>query len=776
MSKNLTPAQRNAVNRIAALILVNAMIFQEVLAKKERRVRPLSTFRNREDIVTALSDQWQFILDKINYYPIFHVAQGLISELSADADVTAGVAELVETALQIVRWRAALRHDLAGRIYHRLLSEAKYLGAYYTSIPTAALLLKLALRPDGYACDWSRAAEISDLRIADLACGTGTLLMAAGDVVIDNYLRACAAEGVEGAPDQVHHAVVENVIYGFDVLESALHLTASSLSLRVPDIPLNVTNLYSMPLGGVLRSLGSLEFLASETASTTPDLFRPSDAPQRVEGKGAGRRGKVSIPDLDLCVMNPPFVRSVGGNLLFGTLPKKERQVMQARLQRVVREKRISASITAGLGSVFTALADRHVKPGGWLALVLPRGLVSGVSWKPTRQLVGSRYRLEYLIASHEPGHYNFSENTDLSEVLLLARKRDREDAGKGKRLVMCVNLWQQPSTAVESLSLARSLSVGRTPDLVTGQGAMQLEIGQKKLGEAVSVPWPAMSDSSWGFAVAFAQAELLRAFYHLGRGHIYLPRKGLRGEVRLASLGQLGELGYDCRDIHDGFGSAIGTTAYPAFWSHSTGSVFAIQQSPNRHLEPLTKAKPGRHLKRATDLWRKAGRLLIAERVRLNTARVVSVRLTEPVLSNVWWTFLPNAAMFDADQGEKALALWLNSTLGILMLLGQREETAGAWVKFKKPVLGSMPVLDVRAISEGSLARLATAYDRLATQGLASLPGMEADGTRIAIDEALADALGLPDFGILRQMLAREPIVCVSMDRLLQSGSTTSA
>jgi hypothetical protein len=52
----------------------------------------------------------------------------------------------------------------------------------------------------------------------------------------------------------------------------------------------------------------------------------------------------------------------------------------------------------------------------------------------------------------------------------------------------------------------------------------------------------------------------------------------------------------------------------------------------------------------------------------------------------------------------------------------------------------------------------------------------MEADGTRIAIDEALADALGLPDFGILRQMLAREPIVCVSMDRLLQSGSTTSA
>jgi hypothetical protein len=67
----------------------------------------------------------------------------------------------------------------------------------------------------------------------------------------------------------------------------------------------------------------------------------------------------------------PPFVRSVGGNLLFGSIPD-QRGEMQAELARRLRENDLSASSTAGLGSVFTAVADRHVKEGGRIALVLP--------------------------------------------------------------------------------------------------------------------------------------------------------------------------------------------------------------------------------------------------------------------------------------------------------------------------------------------------------------------------------------------------------------------
>jgi len=38
----------------------------------------------------------------------------------------------------------------------------------------------------------------------------------------------------------------------------------------------------------------------------------------------------------------------------------------------------------------------------------------------------------------------------------------------------------------------------------------------------------------------------------------------------------------------------------------------------------------------------------------------------------------------------------------------------------------------------------------------------MAADPVRARIDQAVSQALGLPDFSILREMLAREPVVCL--------------
>ena len=144
---DLTPTQQStSVCRIGGLVLMNALIFQEVLAEHDGRVKPLQKLTSDENPIAAFSKQWDYILRNINYYPIFHVAREVILSLPTNADIVASIEKLVQTAHEIVRHRAALRHDLMGRVYHRLLAEAKYLGTYYTSIPAATLLLKLALR------------------------------------------------------------------------------------------------------------------------------------------------------------------------------------------------------------------------------------------------------------------------------------------------------------------------------------------------------------------------------------------------------------------------------------------------------------------------------------------------------------------------------------------------------------------------------------------------------------------------------------------------------
>lgn len=75
--KKFVEARRRAVNRISALILVNALIFQEVRARHDDRVRTPQSLRDEDDLASAINRRWLTILE-INYYPIFHIAVELL--------------------------------------------------------------------------------------------------------------------------------------------------------------------------------------------------------------------------------------------------------------------------------------------------------------------------------------------------------------------------------------------------------------------------------------------------------------------------------------------------------------------------------------------------------------------------------------------------------------------------------------------------------------------------------------------------------------------------
>src|SRR5271157_602612 len=322
------------VCRIGSLTLVNAMIFQQVLAYKDKRVDPLSRSTGQDNVAEALLRVWDFILEAIDYVPIFTVAREVLSELVGAPDSDLALRRLAMAALRITGKRAALRHDLMGRIYHLLLADAKYFGAFYTTVPAATLLLKLTLDPAG-DIDWSDVTHIEKLRIADLACGTGTLLKATLQTAVENHVRVCAEKGKLPDVKGVHKALVEHVLWGLDVVPFAIHLAASALALHEPDVEFGEMNLFTLPVGGPKDKMGSLDLLTGRRVQVQADLFGPATTPAKIGGK-AITHDNIELPQLDLCVMNPPFTRSVGGNLLFGHAPAKERARLQAALKKVV--------------------------------------------------------------------------------------------------------------------------------------------------------------------------------------------------------------------------------------------------------------------------------------------------------------------------------------------------------------------------------------------------------------------------------------------------------
>ena len=749
----LSNEEKTASCRVGGLVLLNAMIFHEVLTQKYPAVTSLRLLQNPEGRL-KLQEIWQYILDEINFISIFSLSTEIYLSISA---ATPGfgrtTTELMNTAIRISEMRAALNHDLMGRVYHRLLADAKYLGTYYTSLAAATMLLKLALRPEGWSTEWANPKKVKKLKIADLACGTGTLLVAAADAVLDNHVSAAVATGERAELDTMHQALTENILHGYDVLASAIHLTASNLALRNPDVPFQKMNLFVMPYGDGDR-LGTLEFLGRDVTQVSIDM---AGAIEQFSNRGR-KRLATRLPQIDLCVMNPPFVRSVGGNLLFGSMPAARRTRMRKRLRKFLPKD--DASISSGLGAVFVALAERHTGEGSRLALVLPRALLSGVSWQKVRNLVNTWFQIDYIIVSHDAQRWNFSESTSLSEALLVATRKLRVAEDHKTRIV---NLWHNPTTAIEALPLANQIMREEAPDLDASHSVTSLTIGGEKAAEMLAVEWGALKQD-WFLPCAFAQSDLTRVAWRLRRGEVWLPTMAGHPDIRLCPLETLGTLGPDARDIHDGFTAVDSPTAFTTFWGHSAKAVNTLAQAPNRWLQPLAKAKKGRTLRKATDLWQLSGNLLLAERLRLNTCRLSAVLLERDVLSNVWW---PTALHDEIGQAgaNKILALWLNSSPGLLALISSRTETEGAWVKFKKPHLKAMPVLDIRNLSDTQLTQLATAYDELCERELQPLPRMAEDEIRAAIDNALSEVLGLPDLAPLREMLAREPVV--SMKRL---------
>ena len=187
----------------------------------------------------------------------------------------------------------------------------------------------------------------------------------------------------------------------------------------------------------------------------------------------------------------------------------------------------------------------------------------------------------------------------------------------------------------------------------------------------------------------------------------------------------------------------------------HNTEHRKGLAAGINKYLAPLVEARQGRRLKSVEQLWPRAGRLLIAERLRLNTTRVLAICADRPVLSNVWYPVKTENTDYD-----QALALWLNSSPGILTRLANRTSTEGAWVAMKKGELAKLPVLDVRALPPAQLTALSSLYHQLAGQEFQRLPEMAECPARAALDDGLSAILSLPDLRPLRRMLASEPVV----------------
>ena len=750
----------------AGLILTDTMIFHEVIAKTYPEIKTLSQIKPLSNVKKALEDEWSKVLD-IDYIPVFKLALNILSNLPASSLLDGQLRILIDTAYDIAASYALLRHDLMGRIYHQLLlgKLVKYYATLYTSIPAARLLARLLINlPSVFSCA-SVPPKFGEekLKVVDLACGSGTLLSA----IYKEIDAKSRVEAVEPDTNALHKFLVEEGLWGFDVLLHAAHLTTLTLFLHNPHVLVTGSKIFVLPLGVMgkpeKKYLGSLDFLESSEISPESRLVGGFVGAKKISVSKQSAETR-ALPKFHICIMNPPFTRSVGGNLLFGNLPKDERKELQKHLSKLLKSKDLSGIGQAGLGGSFTFLADKYLKEYGRLGLVLPKTVLAGVSWRQIRELLLSNYHIEFIISSFEgPDNWNFSENTSLSEILLVAKKT------KNKRkndYTIFVNIWNKPRSEIESIFIGSLLvdlyQSARLYDISNANASpYHLKLHGKKIGEAYSAK---LSDLDFGSYQFFAQAELNRVLILLKQGTFYIPTEGIVARIPLAPLSKfLNNIGPDRRQVHTIFekgGRHRQSCVYPALWGYDSSLMKTIEQKPNICLNPKDNDL-------ARQLWQRRGDLLLVERAWLPTYRVLAAITTRKVLSNVWWPMRSKAVRvkdgeLSSDDVSKILALWFNSTYGAILLFSIAEITRGAWIGFKKESLNRLPVVDVSKFTSEEAKTILALYKEVHVQELKPLPKEFANpDVRKKIDGSFNEILNIKGKqDTLYAMLANDPTI----------------
>ena len=732
--------------RMACAIVANAMVFHDRIADLHSEILPLNRLWEEaaDNPQGKVSEVWDRILE-INYWPIFAVARDIVNLLPSHA--AARILEhLRTTAHRINATGANVAHDLTGRVFQRLIVDRKYLATFYTLPASAALLARLAVaKLEGV--DWSDADAIGELKVGDFACGTGALLSA----VYEQF--ATRHEQTGGNPASLHKAMMEDVLYGCDVMPSAIHITGSTLSGIQPNVGYDNSRLYNMPYGrqadGTV-AIGSLELLQSSAVMT---LFNTSDPAMRTgsAGEETAARVIVDVQDegFDLVIMNPPFTRNTTHEAAYSDAPmaafaafntnELTQRDMSKRMSQL--KKGTVYHGNAGIASAFASLGHRKLKAGGVLALVLPLSAAVGMSWQNFRNMLAQDYTdISVLSIAANGRDMAFSSDTGMAECLVVARKRRKDEASSGAMEFRSFRQRPQGFAHAAAISSAAADSESARGIEDGPYGGTPLMVGDEKTGEMLTAPYDADGEA-WA-AVRLSDSALAQTAYALSDSRLWLPGAAESTGLKLTPLGNLAKLGLYHLDIigappRGPFDkvAASPTATYPALWNHNASKEKRIVCEPDSQLL----VRQGLEQKAAV-AWASASRAHLNAEYTFGS-QPLAVAFTEQ--SSLGGSAWPNV-IFDDERYDYAFAVWGNSTLGLLSYWWHSSRQQSSKARMTIRTAETLPVLDIRALSDKQLQTAREIFDEFRDLELKPAYLADRDANRELLDRrVVCDMLG---------------------------------
>ena len=722
--------------RLACCIWLTAFRLHAQLADQSKPVqdaglRPVSAYYNEAMLVgeppllspMEIGWAWGSILS-VNYRAVFEAARNSLDARLPGRETALAISDIARMANSIDEGGLGNRIDFAGELFPKLLDDREEVAAHYTLSTTAELLAALAA--DRVALpDWTDAGAVAGVRIADMACGTGSLLRAA----YQNVRRRHEALGGDAAG--VHKAMMGGGVTGLDVNALAAHMTAAGLSSYDVTEEYERTNIDLAPIAD--GKTGSLELLAGEELE----------------------RG-VSVPEAsqDLVIQNPPYLRARGGRKMFAVsgILEEDRRRSVKRLEALRRA--FGGEWThgqAGHGPDFSALAHRKLKAGGVFASVLPLTAAHAETWSGFRKSIEAHYddvtAITFTINAVTSKGAMMSANTHMNEMLLVGTKRAAPRGADEESAITCVNLSKPLRSLVEAHWCAKLIK------RIEPTGASGELWDAERFGSWVRFA-PAVAGGPWQ-ALGIRNPGLALAGATLQRGRLHPPgaARGWDFALPFTTLSETVEIGPTHHLIgHLYDKEAIGvfrfrpltpydrdTPTFPSLWAASMKQKRIIVD-PTHTGFPLPEKQDEESMR---PMLEQQSDLFISRNLRMTSQTLAAARTTEPMMGGSSWV-----ALLSEDDGLKAaLTIWLNSTLGVMMRTAYAQTTQPGRATMHVRAIRGFPVPDFAARSEAGEHARSAALEHLAEVAELELRPFSyamLDDNRKRIDLAALDLVGL--------------------------------
>ena len=730
--------------RTTMVLWLNALLIQQRLqVQGVNGIPPVPTVSGVSPNPSDQVETWRRIIE-INWRSIFEPAVNALA-VCGDfhrAGTTKALKRLIEAVGLIEDADLGQHINVGAELFPKLASDRKKSAAFYTQPATAELLASLTIRQsDKPESEWARSDFLRRYVIADLACGTGTLLR-------EGYLRVQSlhewAGGTAESVTELHRSAMEHGLRGTDISPIAAHLTSSSLANIGRGESYSETQIGWVKVGGPTAMTGALEYLASQFAE---DLFGVSF------GRSSGVQNEVSSVEMhhgsvDWVLMNPPYSRTRGGQSAFDltNLTEEDRKRCQKRWKVLVKDE--PANMRAGMAASFLVLAKHKVKAGtGRIGFVLPLTCAFADTWTKTRRMIESEFTDILLIATASGAslkHESFSADTGMEEMLLIATRRENPQE-RVCAVLHCVTLYKPCIRNGEAGEVARAIEHAKARCTATNM-THPVTVGNSEIGcitimhaNGQGLPWNTVGVIHGGLALA-ADA--------LTRGTLdYVVRTAIPLGIEMGTIEEVFTVG----PTHHLIGHPRGNEPIGAFEFHSvTSEIDAIgadralweacsERQRSLRVLPTHKgfAPPGVGSPEQREQMRLyASTLFYARNLRWTSQALLSASTPQPAFGGSTWTALIHKDV----RVRKAYALWWNSTLGMIVHWTQGQRTQNGRSRTQIGALRKIPCPRLDRLSDPVLEMAAARFDALSNQTLLPAKYAVEDPVRAEIDAAVSN------------------------------------